>query len=207
VPKRLLCLLNFWIEKKRWDKANDQGKDDSSDDKPEEKTSDNPPSKEWIFQSTVSPGHMPPPETVEEKVVSPVSTPTAAKPKPSTRDPKASHKQSSNDGERRKRSERSERSGDKKSSRKDKPSGGSGSSGSNPGSSSSRKPKVDPTKPSALTSIIHPSIEKVQKATKDEKSSNSLLELKAAFDMAESISPGISHAFIAQIIETLKRSS
>jgi len=58
-----------------------------------------------------------------------------------------------------------------------------------------------------LTSIIHPALQKVQKTTKDEKTNMQLMELKAAFDMAESVSPGISHAFIAQVIETLKRSS
>jgi len=47
----------------------------------------------------------------------------------------------------------------------------------------------------------------VSKSTKDEKVISALDELKAAFDMAESIQPGTSHNFVAQVIDALKKSS
>jgi len=62
-------------------------------------------------------------------------------------------------------------------------------------------------KPSALTSVIHPALTKLTKATKDEHVQKSLEELKQAFDHAEQLQPGIVHNFIAQIIETLKSAS
>jgi len=60
-------------------------------------------------------------------------------------------------------------------------------------------------KPSALTSVIHPAITKVQKQTKDEKVVGALNELKMAFDTAEELQPNIAHNIIAQIIETLRK--
>jgi len=71
-----------------------------------------------------------------------------------------------------------------------------------------RKPKpADPAKAKALHSIIQPSIEKVSKTTKDEKVLAALNELKIAFEMAESVQPGTSHNFVAQVIDALKKSS
>jgi len=71
-----------------------------------------------------------------------------------------------------------------------------------------RKPKpADPAKAKALHSIIQPSIEKVSKTTKDEKVLAALHELKIAFEMAESVQPGTSHNFVAQVIDALKKSS
>lgn len=65
-------------------------------------------------------------------------------------------------------------------------------------------PKKNPDKPSALTSVIYPALGKLVKQTKDETVIKALDDLKDAFDQAEQLQPGITHNFIAQIIETLK---
>jgi len=61
-----------------------------------------------------------------------------------------------------------------------------------------------PEKPSALTSVIYPALGKLVKQSKEESVIKALDELKEAFDAAEAVQPGITHNFIAQIIETLK---
>jgi len=200
--KKTSLLVELLDRKKRWDKANDQDKGDSSEGPPEENRQE-PSGGGWVFDDTIKPGHMPPPEPTpapkQESTPLAPTTPSvqASKPKPASRDPS---KKSADPADRKKRSERS---GDKKP-RRDKPA----APAATPAARAERKPKpVDPSKPSALTSIIHPALSKVQKTAKDEKANMQLMELKAAFDMAESVSPGISHAFIAQVIETLKRSS
>jgi len=70
--------------------------------------------------------------------------------------------------------------------------------------------KKKPKKPqnngaSALTSVIQPTILKLIKATKDEEVIETLNQIKLAFENAENIQPGITHNFIAAVIETLKR--
>jgi len=69
---------------------------------------------------------------------------------------------------------------------------------------SKRKPKKPNPQPSALTSVIHPALNKLVKAQKEEHIVTALNNLKASFDAAEAVQPGIAHNFIAQIIETLK---
>jgi serine/threonine-protein kinase 24/25/MST4 len=59
---------------------------------------------------------------------------------------------------------------------------------------------------SALQNVIYPSLSKITQTTKDENVIVALNNLKIAFDQAESIQPGITHNFIVQVIETLKRS-
>jgi len=59
-------------------------------------------------------------------------------------------------------------------------------------------------KPSALVNVIYPALGKLLKSTKDDNVIQALNNLKTAFDDAESVQPGITHNFIAQIIETLK---
>jgi len=61
------------------------------------------------------------------------------------------------------------------------------------------------TRPSALTSVIYPVLSKLLKTNQEEPVIASLAQLKIAFDNAERAKPGITHAMIAQIIETLKR--
>jgi len=68
-----------------------------------------------------------------------------------------------------------------------------------------KPPKSEPGKPSALTSVIYPALGKLLKNAKDEDTVQALTQLKTAFDSAEGVQPGITHSFIAQIIETLKR--
>jgi len=54
--------------------------------------------------------------------------------------------------------------------------------------------------------VIYPALSKITQSTKDENVIAALNNLKIAFDEAEAVQPGITHNFIAQIIETLKRS-
>jgi len=53
--------------------------------------------------------------------------------------------------------------------------------------------------------VIYPTLGKLAKSTKDDNVLQALNQLKSAFDAAEGAQPGITHTFIAQIIETLKR--
>lgn len=62
-----------------------------------------------------------------------------------------------------------------------------------------------PPRPSALTSVIYPVLSKLLKTNQEEPVIAALAQLKIAFDNAERAKPGITHAMIAQIIETLKR--
>lgn len=62
-----------------------------------------------------------------------------------------------------------------------------------------------PTRPSALTSVIYPVLSKLLKTNQEEPVIAALAQLKIAFDNAERAKPGITHSMIAQIIETLKR--
>ena len=57
---------------------------------------------------------------------------------------------------------------------------------------------------SALTSVIYPALGKILQSKPDEDTVACLSQLKAAFDNAEKVKPGISHTFIALMIETLK---
>jgi serine/threonine-protein kinase 24/25/MST4 len=60
------------------------------------------------------------------------------------------------------------------------------------------------TRPSALTSVIYPALSKLLKTYKEDSVMHALAALKVAFDNAEKAQPGLTHAFIAQVIETLK---
>jgi hypothetical protein len=53
--------------------------------------------------------------------------------------------------------------------------------------------------------VIYPTLGKLAKNTKDDHVIQSLNQLKTAFDQAEATQPGITHNFIAQVIDTLKR--
>jgi len=70
-----------------------------------------------------------------------------------------------------------------------------------------KKKKKSRKKPSALTSIIYPAIDKLADSGDDDRLTAALEQLKATFDNAERLHPGISHQLIAQIIDTLKRSA
>jgi len=65
--------------------------------------------------------------------------------------------------------------------------------------------KPTPEKSTALINVIYPTLGKLSKSTKDDQVLQSLNQLKSSFDAAEVAQPGITHTFIAQIIETLKR--
>jgi len=87
---------------------------------------------------------------------------------------------------------------------RDKSEGGKRERSGHKSSSSANKKRAASDKPSALTSVIHPAINKVQKTMKEDNVIGALNELKMAFDTAEDLQPGITHNIIAQIIETLK---
>lgn len=66
-------------------------------------------------------------------------------------------------------------------------------------------PSSDKPRPTSLTSIIYPAIAKLLANNKDPNLSKALGDLKNAFDAAEDVQSGITHNFVAQVIETLKR--
>jgi len=73
-----------------------------------------------------------------------------------------------------------------------------------------KKKKTAPKKPStekstALINIVYPTLGKLAKSTKDDQVLQALNLLKSSFDAAEVAQPGLTHTFIAQILETLKR--
>jgi serine/threonine-protein kinase 24/25/MST4 len=107
----------------------------------------------------------------------------------------------------------------KKSSKDDKKSKGSkddkkSKDGKKKGSSSTPNPNATPApagaasasaqSKTALTSVIYPALSKLLKATKDANVTKAIGELKNAFDNAEDAQPGMTHQFIALMIETLK---
>jgi len=58
-----------------------------------------------------------------------------------------------------------------------------------------------------LTSVIYPAIDKLSdNAAEDDRLVAALQHLKSTFDNAERMQPGVTHALIVQIIDTLKRS-
>jgi len=65
--------------------------------------------------------------------------------------------------------------------------------------------KPAPAQSTALLNVIYPTLGKLAKNTKDDHVIQSLNQLKTAFDQAEATQPGITHNFIAQVIDTLKR--
>jgi len=68
-----------------------------------------------------------------------------------------------------------------------------------------KEKKKKAEKSTALLNVIYPTLGKLAKNTKDDQVIESLNQLKTAFDQAETIQPGITHNFIAQVIDTLKR--
>jgi len=62
-------------------------------------------------------------------------------------------------------------------------------------------------KPSALTSVIYPALDKLSDVnSNDDRLVAALQHLKTTFDNAERTQPGVTHALIVQIIDTLKKS-
>jgi len=68
-----------------------------------------------------------------------------------------------------------------------------------------KEKKKKAEKSTALLNVIYPTLGKLAKNTKEDQVIESLNHLKTAFDQAEAIQPGITHNFIAQVIDTLKR--
>jgi len=66
-----------------------------------------------------------------------------------------------------------------------------------------RKPTQE--KSTALLNVIYPTLGKLSKNSKDDQVTAALNQLKIAFDQAEGTQPGITHNFIVQVIDTLKR--
>jgi len=85
------------------------------------------------------------------------------------------------------------------------PTPGPNNTPTSPNAASSPSNNQQPQRPSALTSVIYPVLSKLLKTHQEEAVIGALAQLKIAFDNAERAKPGITHAMIAQIIETLKR--
>jgi len=116
--------------------------------------------------------------------------PTVAEKKPQTSEKKSDAAVDKKERSERRRRERSEKGEKGERKKRDK----------------SGRSKKKRSKPSALTSIIYPALDKLSE-TDDDRLIASLEQLKSTFDKAERLQPGISHALIAQIIDTLKRSA
>lgn len=89
---------------------------------------------------------------------------------------------------------------DKKNKSKD---GSSGKSSSSEGAAAAAA--GDKTRPTWLTSVIYPAIAKLLKNNKDPNLAKALGDLKNSFDAVEDAQSGITHNFVAQLIEILKR--
>eukprot|EP01126_Amoeba_proteus_P017422 TRINITY_DN1838_c0_g1_i22.p1 TRINITY_DN1838_c0_g1~~TRINITY_DN1838_c0_g1_i22.p1 ORF type:complete len:357 (+),score=111.33 TRINITY_DN1838_c0_g1_i22:417-1487(+) len=95
------------------------------------------------------------------------------------------HREHSSKTKKKERGERGERDGKKKKKRRDG--------------------KKKSEKPSALTSVIYPTIDTISNEIDDERAIAALQHLKTTFENAERLSPGITHSLIASIIETLRK--
>lgn len=81
--------------------------------------------------------------------------------------------------------------------------GSSGKSSSSEGAAAAAA--GDKTRPTWLTSVIYPAIAKLLKNNKDPNLAKALGDLKNSFDAVEDAQSGITHNFVAQLIEILKR--
>lgn len=95
--------------------------------------------------------------------------------------------------------------GDKKDKDKKKVKEGSSGKVATPPTTGAPGASSDKPRPSSLTSIIYPAIAKLLQNNKDPNLTKALSDLKNAFDAAEDVQSGITHNFVAQVIETLKR--
>jgi len=178
--KKTSCLVELIDKHKRWKEAQHRaGADKSSSDeelKPE-KTPEGGPI--WKFNDTVKgvPDVAETPKEVPPPAAKEEKPPAGvSKKQPSQPRPKQEKKQPSTSSDKKRK---------EKKTKQRAPAGGS---------------------PSALHSVIYPAIAKLAQSTKDENLLIALNNLKIAFDEAETVQPGITHNFIAQIIETLKGS-
>ena len=86
------------------------------------------------------------------------------------------------------------------------PTPGAPPSGSSSGSSSSSAGAAASGKSGALTSVVYPTLSKLLMGNQqDQDVVKALVQLKDAFDKMERRNPGMTHQFIASIIETLKK--
>lgn len=79
-----------------------------------------------------------------------------------------------------------------------------GSTGKASGSDAGAGAGSSKPRPTSLTSIVYPAISKLLANNKDPGLAKALTDLKNAFDAAEDAQAGITHNFVAQVIETLK---
>lgn len=113
-------------------------------------------------------------------------------------DPKKARKDSSTKSATKSASSNGKDKKDKKS--KD---GSSGKSSSSEGAAAAAA--GDKARPTWLTSVIYPAIAKLLKNNKDPNLAKALGDLKNSFDAVEDAQSGITHNFVAQLIEILKR--
>eukprot|EP01126_Amoeba_proteus_P061437 TRINITY_DN8249_c0_g2_i1.p1 TRINITY_DN8249_c0_g2~~TRINITY_DN8249_c0_g2_i1.p1 ORF type:complete len:475 (-),score=110.80 TRINITY_DN8249_c0_g2_i1:136-1560(-) len=212
--KKTSCLVELISRHKKWAKEN--GGEQSSEAS-EEKVKEGQAGPDWEWDNTVRgvPEAMQTSDAAQKSKQQPQSKsqskpqpqpPTQPQPQPQSQpkpQPQAQEqptqltttegkKPRSGDGKSKKPSSRQHRDKSERKERSTKP-------------SSTKKPSRSQEKPAALTSVIHPAIDKVAKTQTDEKVLGALNELKMAFDTAEELHSGVTHKLVAQIIETLKR--
>eukprot|EP01126_Amoeba_proteus_P061433 TRINITY_DN8249_c0_g1_i2.p1 TRINITY_DN8249_c0_g1~~TRINITY_DN8249_c0_g1_i2.p1 ORF type:complete len:395 (-),score=106.77 TRINITY_DN8249_c0_g1_i2:207-1391(-) len=215
--KKTSCLVELINRHKKWAKENGgEQSSEGSEDKPKEGQTSGGPDWEWDntvkgvpegFQAANATPAVSVVKPTVQKVVGDItnsSTPsTKATPAsqssnlagstPSTGEAK---KARSGEGKSKKPSSRQHRDKSERKERSTKPSSTS---------TSNKKQSRNEQKPTALTGIIHPAIEKVAKTQTNEQVLGALNEMKKAFDNAEELHSGVTHKILAQIIETLKR--
>jgi len=178
--KKSNCLVELIDRNKKWKESHAAGDKSSSDDEHKtEKPTDGGPI--WRFNDTVkgAPNEM---STAKEVAVTKPISVEEKQPLPAGVTAKKAVREPRKE---KKPSTNSEKKDKKKKTKQRAPAGAS---------------------PSALHSVIYPALAKLTQNTKDENLLLALNNLKIAFDEAETIQPGITHNFIAQIIETLKGS-
>eukprot|EP01122_Echinamoeba_exundans_P000153 TRINITY_DN10132_c1_g1_i1.p2 TRINITY_DN10132_c1_g1~~TRINITY_DN10132_c1_g1_i1.p2 ORF type:complete len:515 (-),score=197.47 TRINITY_DN10132_c1_g1_i1:369-1913(-) len=124
--------------------------------------------------------------------------PAAAPANPAAAAPTDKKKSSSKDDKKTKGSK------DEKKSKDGKKKGSSSTPNPNAAPAAAGAASASAQSKTALTSVIYPALSKLLKATKDANVTKAIGELKNAFDNAEDAQPGMTHQFIALMIETLK---
>lgn len=124
-------------------------------------------------------------------------------PAPGTTAPPASDKKKSSSS----KDDKKDKKKDDKKSKDGKKKGSSSTPNPNATPAASAPASASAQSKTALTSVIYPALSKLLKASKDANVTKAIGELKNAFDNAEDSQPGMTHQFIALLIETLKTRS
>lgn len=175
--KKPNVLMELMERKQKWQMERNEPTDEEDHDAPKQEQGQNLPEWEWDDTLKSDPRE------------------AAKSPPPKSNTPPPQYSSNSTVANLRARATKdSKESGKEEKKHRDKPSDRSTSSTNKNGKPSSGSA----AKPSALTSVIYPALNKLLKAAKDEETAQALAQLKNAFDNAESVQPGITHSLIAQ---------